>query len=265
MYFEDLWKSFSELPEITAIALGGSRAGADYDEKSDYDLYLYCTGLPEESVRKSILEKNCGYMEIGNSFWELEDDCTLKDGTDIDILYHSMDDFRDGLAAVVEQGAAYNGYTTCMWHNLLTCRILYDRDGALQSLKNRFDVDYPMKLKRNIISRNRRLLHGYLPSYDGQIRKAASRNDMVAVNHRTAAFMESYFDILFALNEMTHPGEKRMVELLLKNAQVLPADFEENIQSLYGCLFSDPEGAMRILAEMLQNLEAVLPASLEQS
>ena len=23
-------------------------------------------------------------MEIGNSFWELEDDCTLKDGVDID-------------------------------------------------------------------------------------------------------------------------------------------------------------------------------------
>lgn len=259
MYFEELWRAFAELPEITAIALGGSRAGTEYDEKSDYDLYLYCTGLPEEAVRKAILEKDCSYMEIGNAFWELEDDCTLKDGTDIDILYRSMDGFRDGLAAVVEQGAAYNGYTTCMWHNLLTCRILYDRDGGLQGLKDRFDVAYPARLKANIISRNRKLLHGYLPSYDGQIRKAASRGDIVAVNHRTAAFMESYFDILFALNEMTHPGEKRMAELLLKKARILPADFEENIRKLYGCLFAEPAGAVKVLEEMVENLEAVLP------
>ena len=28
---------------IEAIALGGSRAGAHFDETSDYDIYLYCT------------------------------------------------------------------------------------------------------------------------------------------------------------------------------------------------------------------------------
>ena len=41
MYFNLLWKEFATLPEIEAVALGGSRAGADYDAKSDYDLYLY--------------------------------------------------------------------------------------------------------------------------------------------------------------------------------------------------------------------------------
>ena len=51
MYFEGLWKEFAELPEVEAIALGGSRAGENYDEKSDYDLYLYCSRIPEDELR----------------------------------------------------------------------------------------------------------------------------------------------------------------------------------------------------------------------
>ncbi len=37
MYFDQLWKEFATLPEVEAIALGGSRAGTNYDEKSDYE------------------------------------------------------------------------------------------------------------------------------------------------------------------------------------------------------------------------------------
>ena len=90
MYFKSLWNDFAALPEVEAIALGGSRVGTDYDEKSDYDLYIYCTSIPDECIRSRILERYCQYMEIGNSFWELEDDCTLKDGVDIDILYRNI-------------------------------------------------------------------------------------------------------------------------------------------------------------------------------
>lgn len=67
MYFDALWNELSLLPEVEAIALGGSRAGTHYDEKSDYDLYLYCTCIPQEGIRESILGKYCQYMEIGNS------------------------------------------------------------------------------------------------------------------------------------------------------------------------------------------------------
>lgn len=78
MYFDDLCSSLSRLPEVEAIALGGSRAGECYDETSDYDLYVYCAPIPSEGARKALLGECCAYMELSNSFWELEDDCTLK-------------------------------------------------------------------------------------------------------------------------------------------------------------------------------------------
>lgn len=258
MYFDLLWSEFAALLEVEAIALGGSRAGADYDEKSDYDLYIYCTNIPYESTRKRILEKCCQYMEIGNSFWELEDDCTLKDGTDIDILYRNIGDFSRTVRSVVEEHTAYNGYTTCMWHNLLHSRILYDKNGELESLQNRYRIPYPDELRDNIIHKNLRLLTGNLPSYDAQIKKAFARKDMVSVNHRTAAFLESYFDIIFALNKLTHPGEKRMAQYAKEQAEILPAAFEENLDSLFQNMFVDSEKTMQMIGVMTAELEKIV-------
>lgn len=110
-------------------------------------------------------------------FWETEDDCTLNDGTNIDVLYRDLDQFAANVADVVERFQASNGYTTCMWHNMLTSKVLFDRDGQYAATRQRFDVPFPEELRRNIINRNMRLLTGNLPSYDAQIRKAASRGD----------------------------------------------------------------------------------------
>ena len=255
---EQLFAELAGLDAVEAIALGGSRAGGHFDEKSDYDVYLYVTQPVPEAVRRDILSRYCGRMEIGNHFWEAEDNCTLHDGADIDILYRSLDDFTRDVASVVEGFQARNGYTTCMWHNLRTCRILYDRDGRLAAAKRRFDVPYPEPLRSSIIERNMRLLTGSLPSYDAQIAKAVRRGDLVSVNHRTAAFMESYFDVIFALNRLTHPGEKRLVSLCRAQCAVLPEDFEENIARLYGDLFANPALVGEDIARMVGALERVL-------
>jgi len=209
-------------------------------------------------MRRLLLSDVCSYMEIGNHFWELEDNCTLKNGVDIDILYRNLDDFTADVESVVEGCNSRNGYTTCMWHNLNTCRILYDRDGRLTAAKARFNVPYPARLKENILQRNLKLLHGTLPAYSGQIRKALSRSDAVSINHRVAAFLESYFDILFALNEKTHPGEKRLMSLAIENCPVLPEQFEQNLNSLFSHMFTAPEMVDTDLTVILQNLKKIV-------
>ncbi|MBQ7809600.1 MAG: DUF4037 domain-containing protein [Clostridia bacterium] len=254
---ELLFDEIKNIPEVEAIALGGSSAGENFDEKSDYDVYLYCTGDISDDVRKTILEKYCSYIELGNHFWELEDNCTLKNGVDIDILYRNIEDFGNDVASVVEGFNARTGYTTCMWHNLLTCKIIYDEKGNLKALKDRFNVTYPKELKKNIINKNMSLLNGMLPSYDGQILKAVKRGDLVSVNHRTSAFFESYFDVLFALNEQTHPGEKRLVSLS-KRLSMLPANFEENINKLFADLFTQPEKIGNDISEIVAELRKIV-------
>lgn len=255
---QNLFAAIAALPQVEAIALGGSRAGNAYDEKSDYDVYLYCTAPVPEDVRRELLEKYCSYMEIGNQFWETEDNCTLLNGIDIDILYRNLDDFTADIASVAEQHQARNGYTTCMWHNLLTCKILCDKNGRLAAARKRFDIPYPTQLKKNIIGRNLKLLSGTLPAYDGQIRKAASRGDSVSICHRTAAFMESYFDILWALNGKTHPGEKRLINLCRQHCAILPRNFEENLDILYSHLFTQPQEIPKDLQRIIEELTKIL-------
>ncbi len=230
---DSLFNELASLEQVEAIALGGSRSGENYDEKSDYDVYLYITAPISEDTRRAILEKYCGYMEIGNHYWEYEDNCVLKKGVDIDILYRDLDAFGEDVSSVVEKHEPRNGYTTCMWHNLITCKIICDKNGRLQKMKDRFSVPYPEELCKNIIERNTNLLYSAMPAYSLQIKKACSRLDRVSIVHRTAAFLESYFDVIFALNRLTHPGEKRLISLCKKNCTVLPENFEENLNRLF--------------------------------
>jgi len=44
--------------------------------------------------------------------------------------------------------------------------------------------------------------------------------------------LASYFDVLFAINAQTHPGEKKLVALAKQTCSILPADFEKNIEQV---------------------------------
>ena len=195
---------------------------------------------------------------LENQFWEVEDNCTLSDEIDIDIIYRNINDFENNIENVVEKHRAGNGYTTCFWHNLKNSKVLYDPHKEFYKIQERFEVPFPKELKENIISKNLRLLTGNLPSYDKQILKAFNRGDFISVNHRMAAFIESYFDIIFAVNELTHPGEKRMISYAKEHAKILPKDFEENMNVLLNSMGSTLENVENNLKNIIDNLMGIL-------
>lgn len=248
-YIKDLISEFSSIKQIEAIALGGSRASGLTDKDSDYDIYVYYNGQLSADIRKAILEKYCNYMEIGNEYWELEDDCVLNNGVVIEFIYRKMDEFEKTIENVVTKNNADNGYTTCMWNNLMSCKVLYDSNYELEKLKEKYDIPYPEVLREKIIKKNLELLHGYIPSFSNQIIKASKRGDIVSVNHRTTEFLASYFDLIFAYNRVMHPGEKRMLENCLRKCDNLPKNFENNIKMLLYNLYDN-----KILTDTIEKI-----------
>ena len=92
-----------------------------------------------------------------------------------------------------------------------------------------------------------------MPAYNTQIKKAFARNDLVSINHRITEFLASYFDLIFALNEKTHYGEKRLISLCKSECKILPADFEKNLVSLFKNMYNDDNGATA-----LKDLETII-------
>ena len=113
-------------------------------------------------------------------------------------------------------------------------------------------------MREKILNSGWRLLSSSMPAYQAQILKASRRADYVSINHRTTAFLETYFDMLFALNRVTHPGEKRLMALCRQNCPLLPADFEENLNSLFSHMFVDTELLSSDLSRILGELSKIL-------
>ncbi|MCL1827362.1 MAG: nucleotidyltransferase domain-containing protein [Candidatus Cloacimonetes bacterium] len=249
---------FSHLDEIQAITIGGSVSTGKADDKSDFDIYVYLDRSLEQNVRRDILTNFCKTMEIENRYWEQEDNVTLHNRTNVDIIYRYLGSFIREIADVVESGNARNGYTTCLWHNLLTAEIFFDREGELKKAKDRFTIPYPQILKKNIINRNMNLLTDTLVSYDKQIEKSIYRNDLVNLNNRITAFLDSYFDIIFALNELQHPGEKRIMEICKEKCEKLPNDFKENIDRLFSSLSNEPKSVSKNITHIIKELKSII-------
>lgn len=245
-------------PQVDAIALAGSRACGNSDAKSDYDVYVYCNGNDylSEDIRNEIYSKYCSEYETGNKYFEYEDNVVMNCGVCADILFRSFEMLKHTQGYVVDNCNSMLGYTTAFWHTLNISQIYFDKSGTFAEIQKKYNVPYPQQLKKNIITKNMNMLSGVLPSYDKQIAKAVKRNDVVSICHRTVAYMESYFDVIFALNEMTHPGEKRLVSICKEQCKLLPKDFEENINSLYKSMYNNYE--LSVLDKMYANLKELV-------
>ncbi len=75
-------------------------------------------------------------VEIDNRYWETSDEWDeLGTGIHVDVMYRALADTRAHLSRVLHQHEASIGYTTCIVHNLATCRVLPDKRGVLGALQ----------------------------------------------------------------------------------------------------------------------------------
>lgn len=225
--------TLSACDEVTAIALGGSRAARHDDVASDFDIYTFVDEEIPKSARTALAGRFDSAPEIGNDwFGETDEWVDRRTGTAIDLMFWDRQQFEQQLRSVIEHHCPSLGYSTAFWFTIRHATPLYDRDGWFAALQGLAARAYPDALRRAIIARNRPLLRSTRSSYRHQVDLALTRDDPVSVQHRTTAFLASVFDIVFATAGVLHPGEKRLLAHMAALGESVPAGLEWHIRQL---------------------------------
>lgn len=222
---------YGNLPQVMAVALAGSQTTQNADAISDIDLYVYSHGDIPLAARREIAEQSSVVVEFNNQFWESGDewiDAATK--IKVDVMFRQTHWIEGQIKRLLEQHEASVGYSTCFWHNVQSSVPLFDRDGWFANFQLYANQPYPSQLQQHIIAKNHPILRDSLSSYLNQIKNAIRRNDRVSVNHRIAALLASYFDIVFALNELPHPGEKRLVQFVTESCEHVPDGMARDVE-----------------------------------
>lgn len=253
--------NLEHIPQVEAVALGGSLIGTVRDQASDIDLYIYShQPIPiDERIRLVETTGGARNADLNLDYWGPGDEwINQATGIEVDLTFFNCEWMESQLMRVVEQHLPSLGYTTCFWHTFLGSTILVDRQSWYSKTKQRFDIPYPEPLRQNIVAYNYPVLRGIIPSYSGQIAKAVDRQDWVSVNHRLAALLASYFDILFAVNRIRHPGEKRLLVLAHRLCSRLPQGVDEDVEAVLAASVNMGGNLLANLERLLDHLEAFL-------
>jgi hypothetical protein len=252
---------YARLPQVEAVALAGSHASGTADRTSDVDLYVYHQADIPVAVRASIATSGAEYAEVDNRFWEPGDEwIDAETGIHVDVMFRTVEWIEGQLDRVLRRHEASVGYSTCLWHNVLSSQALYDREGWFQALQQDANRPYPEELVRAIVARNHPILRRSASSYRYQLEGAVARGDVVSVNHRVAALLASYFDILFAINRLPHPGEKRLVEIALEQCGKLPERMDRQVRELIAAVSRGDRGVVEKADALVEGLDGLLRA-----
>jgi predicted nucleotidyltransferase len=230
---QEIASEFSVLPEVEAVVVSGSVTHEKSDSLSDIDLYIYAKSEIPLSFRSSLLNRRARKGELNNRFWETGDEWIEKHvEVSVDIMFRTPEWIEEQLNRVLEKHIASIGYSTCFWHNVLSSQILFDRNHWFHHLQEDARQPYPEPLRMAIIRKNHPILRKNISSYLHQIERAVSRHDPVSIHHRTTALLSSYFDIIFAVNRIPHPGEKRLLSLVADTCSSIPEEMQKDVQLL---------------------------------
>lgn len=256
-----LAESYAADPSVRAVALGGSAATGFSDARSDIDLYVYAPDpdalLP---LRREIAtgRAEAGAAEVDNRFFEPDDEWADRSGIAVDVMFRAPEPFGEALADVLVRHRPALGYTTATAFNVATAVPLFDRDGWYAGLQAQARAPYPEGLRRAVVHHNLPMLRTARASYCVQLALAAQRDDAVSANHRSAAFLASVFDILFALARRLHPGEKRLL------AHVAGIETPPGFAAGVAALIAAPPREKPAIAEgMARGIEDLVAASLD--
>jgi predicted nucleotidyltransferase len=197
------------LDGVRGMSLGGSTQAGLADETSDLDIHVYWTPpLASPGERAAVLEAlpDGDSIHVDIRSWGLEDHLAL-DGWSIELIYVHLDEIQEQVERAYGEGLDSEAFTTSFLYTVALGRPLYDAAGALEAMRERLLGEFPEATFRVILEHRSPLLQVLI----NQIRRAQRRHDLLSVQQKRASFQAIYFNLLFTLNRVYHPGEKRLL------------------------------------------------------
>jgi predicted nucleotidyltransferase len=231
----DLVRHFAKSPRVAAIAVVGSMANGRSKPDSDIDLFIYTDGDLLDLRARALAEfaDPEEWSAVGEQSFGDGDVWRLKDGGPwLDLMYRTREWAEEQLRLVFIDHRPRIGYSTAFWRSIRDAHALYERDNWHSDLQARARRPYPRELRVNIINANFPYLGSHPFSFRNQLAKAIHRNDSVSIEHRITAWLACYFDVLFAINSVPHPGEKELLDWVNRDCKLVPAEFLPGVQLL---------------------------------
>jgi predicted nucleotidyltransferase len=245
------------LPEVSSAYVVGSVASGHVDERSDVDITILChPEIHPLSVRKDVLSPVGSEWQFDirqrNQIWD-STDSGLVDGINVEVLYQSASFISAVLDEVTNNGAIttqkipFRPYTVVGM--LQRAWLLRDKEGIFRGWLEQTRV-YPQVLKLNLLREFVPILREYTDDLVSYAERHLGPGLFLFVLVRAK---DALTRILFALNEVYDPAEKRELNLLSSLA-LLPRDFMTRLNYILEGPFDGPGAIERAhLFEELTN------------
>lgn len=112
--------------------------------------------------------------------------------------------------------------------------------------------------RRPIIDHNFPILRAIIPSYRYNVKKSLARRDLVFINNEVIWMLASYFDVLFAFNNVPQPGAKRLLEQATRLCPHLPQDMVHQVTKVLHLSATGNVGLLAAIDRLVDRLEVML-------
>ncbi|MEH1831631.1 MAG: nucleotidyltransferase domain-containing protein [Nostoc sp.] len=258
-FINHIVSSLQSIEEITAIALGGSRARGNHTLKSDVDLGIYynlenppdliaLNGLACELDDKGRVNLITAIGEWGK--WINGGGWLVVEGVGVDFLYRDLakvnrviDDCHNGHISIDYQPGHPHGFVSSIYMGeIALCQALYDPDGVLEALKAK-TKPYPVGLKQATID-----TFAWEISFSLLVaKKAIARDDVVYAAGCCFRSVACINQVLFALNEDYLLNEKGAMAVANKFA-ICPQDYQQRVEQAFALLAADAKSITEAIA-----------------
>jgi predicted nucleotidyltransferase len=123
---DELAARFAALPQVTAVALGGSQSSGAADAESDIDLYVYTEAEIPQTAQAALIEQSGGATRAdldlpywgGVNMW-----IDAASGVTVDCIHFGAAWMEQQIAHALDQHRPSLGYSTCFARAVRSARL----------------------------------------------------------------------------------------------------------------------------------------------